>query len=518
MRPTQPKCSLQCDTNSDIHHTKGNSTWYEQMRNRTHVQHAQVNMETQLGFIPVDKRMRVIDSKGELVPHLYCIGDANGKMMLAHAASAQGISTNGEYLRKCIFDGPYKLTSVVIEVVAATVNAPAVPEHDEAETVHNMSEENKLYFKAEKEAIFFLLTGIGDEIYSTVDACNTANEMWTAIERLQQGESLNIQDVKTNLFWEFGKFTSRDGESMESYYSRFYKLMNELTRNNLQVTTMQVNVQFLQQLQPEWSRFVTVVKQSKEIDTISYHTLFDILKQYQNEVNDIRAERIAKSANPLALLTAAQPYSDNYYQAPKPQRSNATSSSTRPSASTRHKGKEIAKPVTPQSESVSEEDSDPEQAQRDKDMQKNLALLAKYFKKLYKPTNNNLRTSSNSRNKTEDTTPRYNNDNQSGQFGNQRTMTVAGTRETVGSPVVQQTGIQCFNCKGFGHYAKECRKPKRVKDYSYHKEKMMMCKQAEQGVPLQAEQADWLTDRMKRFDEQELESHYSSWQRYHESY
>ncbi|GKE46408.1 hypothetical protein Tco_1477666, partial [Tanacetum coccineum] len=41
-----------------------------------------------------------------------------------------------------------------------------------------------------------------------------------------------------------------------------------------------------------------------------------------------------------------------------------------------------------------------------------------------------------SRNKTEDTTPRYNNDNQSGQFGNQRTMTVAGARETIGSPVV----------------------------------------------------------------------------------
>ncbi|GKG23205.1 hypothetical protein Tco_0388508, partial [Tanacetum coccineum] len=93
-----------------------------------------------------------------------------------------------------------------------------------------MTTENKLYFQAEKEAIFLILTGIGDEIYSTVDACNTAKEMWTSIERLKQGESLNVQDVKTNLFWEFGKFTSRDGESMESYYSRFYKLMNELTR------------------------------------------------------------------------------------------------------------------------------------------------------------------------------------------------------------------------------------------------------------------------------------------------
>ncbi|GJS88084.1 retrovirus-related pol polyprotein from transposon TNT 1-94 [Tanacetum coccineum] len=78
-----------------------------------------------------------------------------------------------------------------------------------------------------------------------------------------------------------------------------------------------------------------------------------------------------------------------------------------------------------------------------------------------------------------------------------------------GSPVVQQTRIQCFNCKGFGHYAKECRKPKRVKDYSYHKEKMMMCKQAEQGVPLQAEQADWLADTDEEIDEQELEAHYS---------
>ncbi|GJW85317.1 retrovirus-related pol polyprotein from transposon TNT 1-94 [Tanacetum coccineum] len=217
--------------------------------------------------------------------------------------------------------------------------------------------------------------------------------------------------------------------------------------------------------------------------------------------------RTRERYSPVECSQAPKPQC--YYQAPKPQRSNATSSSTRQSASTRHKGKEVAKPITPQSESVSEEDSDPEQAQRDKEMQKNLALLAKYFKKLYKPTNNNLRTSSNSRNKTEDTTPRYNNDNQSRQFGNQRTMTVAGARETVGSQVVQQTGIQCFNCKGYGHYAKECRKPKRVKDYAYHKEKMMMCKQAEQGVPLQAEQADWLEDTDEEIDEQELEAHYS---------
>nr|GEW52057.1 hypothetical protein [Tanacetum cinerariifolium] len=142
-------------------------------------------------------------------------------------------------------------------------------------------------------------------------------------------------------------------------------------------------------------------------------------------------------------------------------------------------------------------------------MQKNLALIPKYFKKIYKPTNNNLRTSLNSKNKNVDTTPRYKNDDHSGQFRTQRTVNVAVTREKLGSQVVQKIGIQCFNYKEYGHFAKECRKPKRVKDSVYHKEKVLLCKQAEQGVPLQAEQYDWLANTDEEVDEQELEAHYS---------
>nr|GEY19402.1 hypothetical protein [Tanacetum cinerariifolium] len=58
-------------------------------------------------------------------------------------------------------------------------------------------------------------------------------------------------------------------------------------------------------------------------------------------------------------------------------------------------------------------------------------------------------------------------------------------------------------------YSTECRKLKRVKDSTYHKEKMLLCKQAEQGVPLQAEHVDWLADTDDEIDKQELEAHYS---------
>nr|GEV89048.1 retrovirus-related Pol polyprotein from transposon TNT 1-94 [Tanacetum cinerariifolium] len=222
-------------------------------------------------------------------------------------------------------------TAFCVQAVAAIDDSPAIPEHTTIKTPMNMSPENKAYFQAEKEAIHLILTGIGDEIYSTVDACQTAQEI-------------------------------------------FYKLMNEMIRNNLTVAMMQVNVQFLQHLQPEWSRFVTIVKQQHKLDEVSYHKLFDILKQYQKEVNELRAERLARNANPLAL--------------------------------------------------------------------NNLALIAKYFKKIYKPTNNNLRTSSNSRNKNVDTTPWYKNDNQSGQLRNQKTMNVAKARENVGSPMNEQNDVE----------------------------------------------------------------------------
>nr|GEY28753.1 retrovirus-related Pol polyprotein from transposon TNT 1-94 [Tanacetum cinerariifolium] len=92
----------------------------------------------------------------------------------------------------------------------------------------------------------------------------------------------------------------------------------------------------------KWSRFVTIVKQQHKLDEVSYHKLFDILKQYQNEVNELRAERLARNANPLALFATAQANQNPYYQTSRSHKSHAPSSKptilTRSHTTTRYKG------------------------------------------------------------------------------------------------------------------------------------------------------------------------------------
>nr|GEZ16964.1 hypothetical protein [Tanacetum cinerariifolium] len=153
---------------------------------------------------------------------------------------------NHELIHYCLKNPPYKYTWAY-KFVPVSEGSPETTTERYMENYKNVSQDIRDQLNAKAEVVQIILTGIDNDndIYSTVDACLNACEMWKAIERLKQGESINVQDLETNLYWEFEKFTSRDGESLESYYSRFYKMMNELVRNQCDVTNHQVNVQFL---------------------------------------------------------------------------------------------------------------------------------------------------------------------------------------------------------------------------------------------------------------------------------
>ncbi|GJW79745.1 hypothetical protein Tco_0143720 [Tanacetum coccineum] len=68
------------------------------------------------------------------------------------------------------------------------------------ENYKNVLQDIRDQLKAEAKAVQIILTGIDNDIYSTVDACPNACEIWKASERLKQGESINVQDLETNLY------------------------------------------------------------------------------------------------------------------------------------------------------------------------------------------------------------------------------------------------------------------------------------------------------------------------------
>ncbi|GJZ55754.1 retrovirus-related pol polyprotein from transposon TNT 1-94 [Tanacetum coccineum] len=105
-----------------------------------------------------------------------------------------------------------------------------------------------------------------------------------------------------------------------------------------------------------------------------------------------------------------------------------------------------------------------EEMSKEKEIDKLMALISLSFKKIYKPTNNNLRTSSNTSRANQDNSPRI---NKGTGYDNQRAVNVAGARENVGTPVVQKSGIQCYNCKEYGHVSREKTKLKRELEAHY---------------------------------------------------
>ncbi|GJR04062.1 hypothetical protein Tco_0527046 [Tanacetum coccineum] len=348
------------------------------------------------------------------------------------------------------------------------------------ENYKNVSQDIRNQLDAEAEAVQIILTEIDNDVYSIVDVCPNACEMWKAIERLKLGESINVHDLETNLFWEFGKFTSWDGEALESYYSSIYKIINELVRN----------------------KFVTLVKQSQELKTVSYHKLYDILKQHQNKVNEIRADRLARTANPLALVAQQQPV---YHPESNPTYYTQNSSTISHQPATRNKGKSTVNSPPPTYDQERDVVAKDDEMSKENDIDKLMALISLSFNKIYKPTNNNLRTSSNTSRANQDNTPRTNKETG---YDNQMAVNVVGARKNVGTQVVQQSGIQCYNYKEFEHVARECQKPKWAKDATYHKEKMLLCKQEEAGIQLSDEQVDWRDDTDDEPEDQELEAHY----------
>nr|GFB01299.1 hypothetical protein [Tanacetum cinerariifolium] len=247
------------------------------------------------------------------------------------------------------------------------------------------------------------------------------------------------------------------------------------------------NLKFLNNLQPEWSRYVTIVHQTKDLYIADYTQLYDFLKYNQKEVDELKAERIAKIQDPLALMAN----SNNPYASPA-----------------LHQDQSLFNQNFLQQPMTNPEDiTDPITA-----MNMALTLMAKAFKQMQMIRGNggnqfrqyagqnagNLNKYNEVQNVGNQVAqnPRVQNiGNQNGLIGVQgngiqnqiRNGNLVAARAE--GNVAGQNGnqIRCYNYRGIGHYARNCTARPRRRDIAYLQTQLLIAQKEEAGIQLQAE-------------------------------
>ncbi|GKE18822.1 hypothetical protein Tco_1426399 [Tanacetum coccineum] len=194
----------------------------------------------------------------------------------------------GELMRHSIDKGPYKRK----EIVDPNDNSQKI-----LEPIKDLSIDDQKQYYADIKVMNYILQGIPNDIYNSVDACNDAQNMWNQIKRLMQGTNISKQERHSRLMNEFDKFVAEDGESLTSVYERFLTLINIMDQNEVKPFEISINTKLLNSLQPD---------------------------QFEPNVKPSKAKKVARNHDPLALVSnshANPPYfhaSPSYSRSPQP--------------------------------------------------------------------------------------------------------------------------------------------------------------------------------------------------------
>ncbi|GJT61136.1 hypothetical protein Tco_1004669 [Tanacetum coccineum] len=176
--------------------------------------------------------------------HLYCMG-----------------KDNGDNIIKSIDEGPFKMGKFRETLAEGT--------------------EGALHLGPERDRVFADLTPEEKERYKVdIHATNIL------LQDAPGGSELTKDDRESQLYRQFKHFSQNKGETIHEYYVRFTKLINDMRNIKMAMPKMQLNSKFVNNILPEWGRFVTAMKLNKGLKTSNYNQLYAYRKQHEAHANE----------------------------------------------------------------------------------------------------------------------------------------------------------------------------------------------------------------------------------------
>ncbi|GJV48530.1 integrase, catalytic region, zinc finger, CCHC-type containing protein [Tanacetum coccineum] len=154
-----------------------------------------------------------------------------------------------------IDQGPFQL-GVTRDTLGTTPEGGVLLGPERARTYDDLNDNEKKRFNADVRATNIVLQGLPKDIYKLINHNIEAKAIWDNVKMLLAGSELTKEDRESQLYDEFERFKMLPGENINEYY-------------------------FVNNMSPEWDRFVTAVKLNKGLKETNHEQLYAYLKQHE---------------------------------------------------------------------------------------------------------------------------------------------------------------------------------------------------------------------------------------------
>jgi len=113
--------------------------------------------------------------------------------------------------------------------------------------------------------------------------------MWKKIELLCEGSEEVRENQKQILVSQYEAFMANQGEELTIMFERFSKLLGELQLHGKPYDKKEVNLKFLLTLPNHLESRVTAIREGRNLNNVSRETLYGVLKSYELEYFQKRA-------------------------------------------------------------------------------------------------------------------------------------------------------------------------------------------------------------------------------------
>ncbi|KAI3754719.1 hypothetical protein L1987_54508 [Smallanthus sonchifolius] len=151
---------------------------------------------------------------------------------------------------------------------------------DTPKPISALNDDEKKLYDREKKALATLSMCLPLDIYHTFKKFKTSRELWEGLAKRCEGSTYIKKSRKELLKKQFSVFKHFEGESVDELMSRYYHLLSEMVNNDITYKNKKILEKFLDALPAHFEMYTIVIKEQSGFDDLSLEDLMGKIQSH----------------------------------------------------------------------------------------------------------------------------------------------------------------------------------------------------------------------------------------------